>query len=175
MIISSRTLFALALTAATATSSLAQEAETAYRIRASIYSKKALVTAATWVGVMDRTTTVEQTFSTPYQRDIALSENGKSVEGTSEGEVRMVIRPFDHRGSLCLDVEINSHTVSQLHHYRSDTLLEILPGGGGYAATGDYCDFRETADGLLFNLSTGDAEDYGEILVTPENPVEQAD
>lgn len=174
MSIPSRTLLALALTAATATSSLAQEAEDAYRIRASIYAKNALVTAATWVGVIDRTTTVKQTFSTPYRRDIALNENGKSVEGTLEGEVTMVVRPFNHRGALCLDVKIDSHTVSQLHHYRSDALLEVLPGGGMYGAGGDYCDFEETAEGLLFSLSHGDDEDYGEILVTPEKPVKEA-
>jgi hypothetical protein len=66
-------LLALALTVATAISSLAQEAEDAYRIRASIYANKALVTAATWVGVLNRATTFKQTFSTPYQRDIALN------------------------------------------------------------------------------------------------------
>jgi hypothetical protein len=170
MSIPSRTLLALALTAVTVTLSLAQEAEDAYRIRASIYAKKALVTAATWVGVIDRTTIVKQTFGTPYQRDIALNENGKSVEGILGGEVTMAIRPFNHRGALCLNVEINSHTVSQLHHYRSDALLEILPGGESFGAGGDYCDFEETAEGLLFNLAHGEDENYGEILVTPERP-----
>lgn len=174
MSIATRALLALALTVATATASLGQEAEDTYRIRASIYAKAALVTAATWVGVIDRTTTVKQTFSTPYRRDIALNENGKSVEGTLEGEVTMVVRPFNYRGALCLNVEINIHTVSQLYHYRSDALLEVLPGGGGYGVSGDYCDFEQTADGLLFNLSHGDDEDYGEILVTPEKPVKEA-
>ncbi len=168
-------LLALALTVATAISSLAQEAEDAYRIRASIYAKKALVTAATWVGVLNRATTVKQTFSTPYQRDIALNENGKSAEGTLEGEVTMMVRPFQHRGALCLNVEINSHTVSQLHHYHSDALLEVLPGGGGYAVSGDYCDFEQTEDGLLYSLSHSDNEDYAEILVTSEKPVEETD
>lgn len=162
---------ALAMTVATATSSLGQEAEDAYRIRASIYANADLITAATWVGVRDRTTTLEQTFSTPYRRDTALSQDGVSVEDTLKGEVVMTVRPFHHRGALCLDVEINIHTVSQLYHYRSESLLEVLPGGGGYGASGDYCDFEQTAEGLLFSLSHGNDKDYGEILVTPEKPV----
>jgi hypothetical protein len=166
-----RTLLALSLTITTATSSLAQEAEDAYRIRASIYAKATLVTAATWVGVINRTTTLKQTFSTPYTRDIALNQKGESVEGVLEGEVMMAVRPFNNRGALCLNVDINVHTVSQLYHYRSDAVLEVLPGGGGYGASGDYCDYEQTADGLLFSLSHGDDEDYGEILVKPEQPV----
>jgi hypothetical protein len=171
-----RALLILAQAAAFASPSLAQEAEDAYRIRASIYAGKALVTAASWVGVTNRETTVRQTFSTPYRRDTALSEAGRSADGTLEGEVRIVVRPFEHDGGLCLDVEIDSRTVSRLHHYRGDALLEVLPGGGRFGAGGDYCDYEETADGLLFDLSHGDEEDYGEILVRPETPIlEDAD
>ncbi|MDP0930044.1 hypothetical protein Q0601_22935 [Paracoccus onubensis] len=175
MIIASRMLLGFALLTTTTTALPAQEAEDAYRIRASIYANETLVTVATWVGVMGRSTTVKQTFSTPYQRGTALNENGKSVEGILEGEVTIVVRPFHHSGALCLNVEINSHTVSQLHHYRSDALLEILPGGSSYGAGGDYCDFTETADGLLFNLSHGDEEDYADILVVPEKIVKELD
>ncbi|WAJ27806.1 hypothetical protein [Antarcticirhabdus aurantiaca] len=173
MSIPGRALSVLALVLAFASPSPAQDAEDAYRIRASIYAGKALVTAASWVGVKNRRTTVKQTFTTPYRSAVALSEAGRSADGTLDGEVTMMVRPFEHAGGLCLDVEISSHTVSQLHHYRSESLLEILPGGGGYGAGGDYCDYEETAEGLLFNLSHGDEEDYGEILVRPETPVRE--
>ena len=107
-------------------------------------------------------------------RDIPLNENGKSVEGTLEGEFTMVVRRFNYRGALCLNVEIDVNTASQLYHDRSDALLEVLPGGGGYGASGDYCDFEQTADGVLFSLTPGNDQDYGEILVTSQEPAARA-
>lgn len=48
-------------------------------------------------------------------------------------------------------------------------------GEEGMRLAGGYCDSEQTADGLLYNLSHGDEEDYGEILVTAEKPVKEAD
>lgn len=159
---------------ATASASAAREAEDALRIKTSIYANKKLVTAATAIGFLNRETTVEQTFSTPYQRDIALNEKGQSAEDKMEGRISISVRPFHDGRTLCLRVNIRSHTVVQIHHYRSDALLEVLPSKGGYSAGGDFCDLERTADGLLFSLALGDDENYGEILVTPETPVQGA-
>lgn len=170
----SRMALALALMTATTTTSVAQEAEDAFRIRTSIYDNKKLVTTATAVGVLNRTTTVNQTFSTPYQRDIALNGDGKSAEDLLEGRITISVRPFNDGRSLCLNVNIKSDTVDQLHHYRSDALLEVLPSGGSYLSGGDYCDSKKTDEGLLFDLSLGEKDSYGEILITPEKPVQGA-
>lgn len=171
---SSRIVLAFGMALASAAPGFTQEAEHAYRMRASIYAEKALVTAASWVGVKGRKTIIKQTFSTPYQRDIALNKAGKSAEGIMEGDITIVVRPFEDRGTLCLDVEIASYSVSNIHHYRSESMLEILPGGASFLAGGSYCDSEKAAGGQLFNLSLADNDNYAEIFVVKEQPIDGA-
>lgn len=151
----------------------AQTPEKAHRLRITVQADGAIVAAATWLGVEGRTSKITHSFETPYQRDLALGPDGADAEGILDGTLDISVRPFRYQGTLCLDVELHGRTAGDLHHYRSDSLLEILPAMDSYSLTGSFCDSRAQDGGLIYSLDVGRPEDgFGTtIFVSPAVPV----
>lgn len=168
----------LTLAALLAGGALAQTPEQVYRFRLAVHADDAVVMAASWIGVEGRTSKIAQRYETPYQRDIALGPDGEDVEGVLNGTIEISVRPFRYRGELCLDVDLHSHTAGDLHHYRSVSVLEVLPATDSYSVSGSFCDSEAQEDGgLLFNLDVGRAQDGSGtmIIVTPDIPIQRGD